>query len=337
MRKIVTEEMKEIWAKRYLQGETCRSISLDYPFNENTISKHIRKMGISRGKGNQLKYLNLKPTILQEYQDNNKITIVELARKYNISDRTISDWLHQNNIPIKQKQGLISNCQEDYFEKIDNPNKAYLLGFITADGSVTGKKGYEPRTCSIEIHEKDKELLEFAKRQINPQATITECFYDKKRNMRISFNSKKLCNDLAQYGVVRNKSMILSEVPINLIPKDLLPYYFRGLVDGDGCIHLNGAISIYSGSYDFIQSIQNILCQECNLTKNKIYKGTSYFISWNSKKDKISLFHYLYDNLTATFYYKRKYERLYNFISTNTEITSSIAQGEEVLQSVEDE
>lgn len=52
MRKIVSEEEKKIWAERYLKGETARSIAKDFPqYNENTISKHIRNMGISRGKG----------------------------------------------------------------------------------------------------------------------------------------------------------------------------------------------------------------------------------------------------------------------------------------------
>ena len=37
MRKVSEEEHKE-WLERYLLGETCRSISKDYPFNENTIS-----------------------------------------------------------------------------------------------------------------------------------------------------------------------------------------------------------------------------------------------------------------------------------------------------------
>ena len=32
--------------------------------------------------------------------------------------------------------------------------------------------------------------------------------------------------------------------------EELLKYYFRGLIDGDGCIHKDGKISIYS-NYDY--------------------------------------------------------------------------------------
>lgn len=58
MRKIVTEEEKAIWKERYLAGETARNIAKDFPqYNESTISKHIRKMGISRGKGNLYEFV----------------------------------------------------------------------------------------------------------------------------------------------------------------------------------------------------------------------------------------------------------------------------------------
>ena len=50
----------------------------------------------------------------------------------------------------------------------------------------------------------------------------------------------------------------MNNVPIDFIQSDLLPYYFRGLIDGDGCIHNNGKISIYSGTKSFIENIQNI-------------------------------------------------------------------------------
>ena len=69
-----------------------------------------------------------------------------------------------------------------------------------------------------------------------------------------------MCNALEQYGIIQNKSKTIKEVPINLIPNNLLPYYFRGLIDGDGYIGQDGRIAIYSGSYDFIKNVQNILC-----------------------------------------------------------------------------
>ena len=45
MRKVSEKEHEE-WLERYLKGETCRSISKDYPFSENTISKYINSQGV---------------------------------------------------------------------------------------------------------------------------------------------------------------------------------------------------------------------------------------------------------------------------------------------------
>lgn len=109
----------------------------------------------------------------------------------------------------------------------------------------------------------------------------------------------------------------------------MLCYYFRGLIDGDGCIHKDGKISIYSGSYDFICSVQKKLCEELGLRKLKIYHGTTWFITWSSREDKEKLFKYLYENkLNDTYYYQRKYERLFKYLYTNTEVNNSIAKGE---------
>lgn len=314
-----TDQDREIWIERYLKGETARNIAKDYPLiTEGTISRYIKEQGYSRGKGKQKRIEDLKSIIIKEYLEDKYATFTSLSKKYQISDRTISKIIQSEGIKVKNPVGKISHCNEDYFEQIDTPNKAYLLGFITADGAVTGRKN---TTClSVEVKDNDIDIIYFFQKEINPNATITSCHYDKKTNSRISFNSKKLCNDLQKYGIVQNKSKIIEKVPTELIPKNLLCYYFRGLIDGDGCIHKDGTVSIYSGNRQFIESVQNILVQEINVKKLRIYQGTSYFISWGSKEDKQKLFNYLYSNLEATFYYKRKYERLYKNLYDNTEI-----------------
>ena len=68
--------------------------------------------------------------------------------------------------------------------------------------------------------------------------------------------------------------------------------------------------------------MQRILVEKLQLSNLKIYHGSTYFITWGSKNDKEKLFHYLYDNLDATFYYQRKYNRLKENVYANTEITN---------------
>ena len=314
MRNYATEKEKRIWKERYLQGETARDIAKDYPqYHESTISRNIKKMGISRNR-KSYKTVAIQELVKEDFL--NGCYCEDISKKYNVDIGTIYRILDMYK--IKRKTGIKSKSNEDYFEKIDSPNKAYLLGFITADGSITGKYN---QSCSIEINEKDIELIYFAQKEIAPNAVITSCKSNKKNNVKISFNSVKLCNDLSKYGIVPNKSKIIKEVPLKLIPKEFLCFYFRGLIDGDGCIHKDGRVSIYSGSLDYIQSVQEILIKEIDLKKLKIYEGTTYFISWGSKNDRQKLYNYIYkDKLNETFFYKRKFERLHNSLYDNTEV-----------------
>lgn len=315
MKTKITTEILEEWKERYLAGETARNIWQDYKdlVSESTVERHIKKLGISRGKGNKYEILINEENIVNDF-NTGEYYCYELAKKYNCSEPVIYRILKKYNIEVST--GKKSSCNETYFEKIDTPNKAYLLGFITADGSITGKYN---SSCSIEVNENDRKLIEFAQQEINPNATITECHYNKKNNCRINFSSKKLCNDLIKYGIVPNKSKIISAVPIEYIPDNLLKFYFRGLIDGDGCIGIKGNISIYSGSKEYIANVQSVLIEKLQLTPLKIYHGTTWFISWSSKKDRQILYDYLYkDCLNDTFYYARKFQRLYNSLYGNT-------------------
>lgn len=273
----------------------------------DTVRRTLQRAGILESKLSK-KLQNIYENVVQDF--NNGLYCKDIANKYKVDEHSIYKILDKAG--IRRKTGYHSNCQEDYFEKIDNPHKAYLLGFITADGAVVND------ILTIEVHKDDIDLLEFAKSQINPNASLTpnrNCY-------KVSFGAKAIGRNLAKYGIVQNKSKIIKSVPTDLIPPELLQYYFRGLIDGDGCIHKNGRLSIYSGSKDFIEDVQHILVEKLGLTKLQIYQGTTYFISWSSKKDKQLLFDFLYKNLDATFYYKRKYLRLKENINhADTEVT----------------
>ena len=285
----MTKEQEQIIIERYSNGETAVAISKDIGISNSTISRFVKKIGISRGRQTK-KTLDIEKDVVKDFQENN-LYCEDLAKKYEVDVHTIYRILDKYN--IKRQTGYHTNCDISYFEQIDNPHKAYLLGFITADGAVVN----------------DIEVLKYAQQQINPQATITKC--KGRLTSKISFGAKKIGEDLAKYGIVQNKSKIIKNVPLNFIPQKYLKYYFRGLIDGDGCVLENGRLSIYSGSKEYIEDVQRILIKELNLSQPSIYHGTTYFCSWASKEDRKKLFNYLYDNLNECFYYERKYSRLF--------------------------
>lgn len=295
----MTKKQEQIIIERYSNGETAVAISKDIGISNSTISRFVKKIGISRGRQTK-KTLDIEKDVVKDFQENN-LYCEDLAKKYEVDVHTIYRILDKYN--IKRQTGYHTNCDISYFEQIDNPHKAYLLGFITADGAVVNN------ILSIEVHDDDIEVLKYAQQQINPQATITKC--KGRLTSKISFGAKKIGEDLAKYGIVQNKSKIIKNVPLNFIPQKYLKYYFRGLIDGDGCVLENGRLSIYSGSKEYIEDVQRILIKELNLSQTSIYHGTTYFCSWSSKEDRKKLFNYLYDNLNECFYYERKYSRLF--------------------------
>jgi hypothetical protein len=122
----------------------------------------------------------------------------------------------------------------DYFEKINTSEKAYWLGFIYADGSVTEKT----HTLRIGlIVEAERHLNKFAK-AINFSGNVKGPFSNKDGTIKnlytIALHHPKMYNDLANKGVVPNKTYCV-KFPF-WINKDLLPHFVRGLFDGDGTI-----------------------------------------------------------------------------------------------------
>ena len=295
----MTKEQEQIIIEKYSSGETATVIAKDIGISNSTISRFVKKIGISRGYQTK-KTLDIESNVVKDFQENN-LYCEDLAKKYEVDVHTVYRILDKYN--IKRQTGYHTKCDANYFEQIDSPHKAYLLGFITADGTVVNN------ILSIEVHDDDINILEYAKKQINPEATITK--FKNRSTSKVSFGAKKIGEDLAKYGIVQNKSKTIKKVPFDLIPHKYLKYYFRGLIDGDGCILESGRLSIYSGSKEYIEDVQKILIKELNLSSTSIYHGTTYFCSWSSKEDRQKLFNYLYDNLNECFYYERKYSRLF--------------------------
>ena len=294
----MTKEQEQIIIERYSSGETAIAIAKDIGISNSTISRFVKKIGISRGHQTK-KTLDIESNVVEDFQKNN-LYCEDLAKKYEVDVHTIYRILDKYN--IKRQTGYHTKCNANYFEQIDSPHKAYLLGFITADGAVVNN------ILSIEVHDDDINILEYAKKQINPEATITKC--KNRSTSKVSFGAKKIGEDLAKYGIVQNKSKTIKKVPFDLIPYKYLKYYFRGLIDGDGCILESGRLSIYSGSKEYIEDVQKILIKELNLSSTSICHGTTYFCCWSGKKDRKKLFDYLYEDLNDCFYYERKYCRL---------------------------
>ena len=154
-----------------------------------------------------------------------------------------------------------------YFKEINSYNKAYLLGFIAADGAIVQNKNTNTKTLTITIHAKDIAVLELLKSELNSSLSIKDITSKSKslqsykldvNHKRFNTSKKEIIEDLESYGLTSNKSLIMSNLVIN-IPKKYRKAFILGYFDGDGCFidskvirkrkhtKKDGSISIYSG------------------------------------------------------------------------------------------
>lgn len=141
------------------------------------------------------------------------------------------------------------------FTTIDTEEKAYILGFIGADGYLSDSNW----TLEICLHKQDVDILNKIREIIAPWASIRpkkdKRFVDQ-RYLRLTVCSKELCSKLMTHGIIRAKTFDL-QAPC-LTPA-LVPHYIRGYFDGDGSVYFHKDqrvdVNITSGSYKILEFI----------------------------------------------------------------------------------
>jgi hypothetical protein len=195
---------------------------------------------------------------------------------------------------------------ELFFEKIDTEQKAYWLGFITADGYVT-KNGF-----SINLASKDKEHLLKLNTSISANYKLLHitkpCISGKiVEQDRLTVYSQKISKDLYDLGLYPNKSFTVKHC--EQVPDFLESHYWRGLIDGDGFISYTEKDKCYRiglvGTYDICEYFL-LFAQKNGIKANpKVRKHYSIFqICFGGKTSSHNLIDLLYTN--ATIYLDRK-------------------------------
>lgn len=239
------------------------------------------------------------------------ISINECAKMFNLNRETIGSHLHKNNILVPNKK-LDDTKNENYFEKIDTRYKAYFLGFIVSDGSISKKTN----RLVFTINSKDDYILEEFKKDINSSNLIRRSKVLDKRTKKITdsttfqVSSKKIKLDLENKGITAYKSLKF-EFPKN-IPDNLLKHFFRGMMDGDGYISKTKARFSLISTLEFLNKFNEILFSnsgkiyEINKEKN-VYK----LLIQNSGTC-LDFLNYIYSD--ANIFLERKYDNYLKII-----------------------
>lgn len=150
----------------------------------------------------------------------------ELGRRYRVSHVTMLRWLRVWGVRMRtlSEANKWYVWNEDFFASIECEAQAYWLGFLTADGCV-GDDG----RIGIGLQAGDRAHLEALRDAVGGAQKI----WSSEHEASITFCSPHMASDLARWGVVPRKSLVSTAADV---PDHLARHYWRGVVDGDGCI-----------------------------------------------------------------------------------------------------
>lgn len=200
---------------------------------------------------------------------------------------------------------------EDYFDVIDNQDKAYWLGFIAADGYNREDRGY----IEFRLHKQDIDILNKFKQCLSSNHNI-QIYKDTYCNLTIY--SSKLSKKLAEYGIIQNKTYSLQ---LPNIENSLFRHFIRGYFDGDGCfsvIKRNDRKNSLSKTYQLnitgmpepLRIIQLHLIKNVNIVDNGLKSRASTYavtMHYSGKNVCKRILDYLYHD--ANLYLQRKYNK----------------------------
>jgi len=249
----------------------------------------------------------------------NGLSNKELSIKYNLHRGTIQRILKRNNICLRKQENTSRKyCLiEDFFNKIDNENKAYILGLLYADGNVY-KNYISISLIDKDVLEKIVDIIAFGKRGIIKERESSSYFQSSKKGKkqyRFTFSSKKMCKDLLLCGCSPDKTFLIK---LPLLDEHLMRHFVRGYFDGDGCLCItknknNSCITIVSNK-TFIEELSLYVNKILGInSKNKNKKNDINYLGITGRNQVKKFLNWIYQD--ANIFIQRKYNKYNEFLN----------------------
>jgi len=231
---------------------------------------------------------------------------------------------NKNGIQMRAHKLGVSylSYNENYFEKIDTPEKAYWLGFMYTDGYVTTDHRWGLEIGIIDLEHMKKFLSEF-------NCNINIKFRQRNNTSSCSFQIKNkiMFDNFIRCGVIKNKSSCLEFPTEEILPRHLYSDFIRGLFDGDGSfvfyhydrVRKDRNNKIYKTTYKeisfvclsklFINKLKQVIFDEVGVNFNLTYNSKDNLPTLRTSKsdDLLKFIDYLYSNTKESILLERKF------------------------------
>lgn len=237
---------------------------------------------------------------------NNNVSVYKIAEELGVDNGTIYNRLKKLGFNTSKRHRMYL-INDDYFENINNQNKAYWIGFLMADGYNSGK--YIRADIQDEGHLEKLRNEIFIKNDMPVRTKINKI--NNKVIYYLTIQNKKIVNDCEKLGIVKRKSFITKYPNISeKYDKD----FIRGLFDGDGCLTYSMRGNYRGYKFSIVGNEELILEVRNRLLKLNIYIGfrknkSIYELSVKGNRQIIKLLNWLYlDSDTSMNRKEEKYQ-----------------------------
>lgn len=307
--------------------KSSRKMAERYNCDKASILNHAKEIGYDVNINAPTKKLskNQEQEIVDKYYTHKA---KDLAKQYNCSKSLIIKiWA---NAGITEKKPYrVYELNENFFQCIDTPEKAYFLGLLSADGNISTFENKQ-NTIRISLQQEDRYIIEKFEECISTNKPIRDYESDRGsfigKYSTLELSSDKISNDLGKYNLFPNHT---HSFKFFIFEEPLMSHYVRGYFDGDGCITFRkkddyrSAVCSICGYHKNLVVLQNYL-SSINITthwrEDKRDYGIDAFgnILTQNKKECYDFIKYLYGNCNeeSGLFLKRKKEKADLFLST---------------------
>lgn len=321
LRKVPKEDHQKV-VDMYNSGMSQKEIANVYGCSEYVIWVIMKKLNATlRPKGYTFEDAQ---KMYEIYQTTKSST--EVAKQLNMDAHTVRDVLNKYGFKLDR---LKYHCDDYFFDEINTPDKAYIVGLLWSDGCNNPRK----RAVQLQLQERDKHILDSINTLTNNERPlIFTPLNDKNPNWQNTYTLLLQSNHISQvlndYGMVPRKSLVL-EFP-SWLNEELYCHFMRGFIDGDGSIYVSKNKKTVRvtmvGTKQFLDKVITIydnLGVKTTCYHRKKHNDATYTLTTTSNSGTIILLRWLYDD--ANLKLERKYstyQQILDYYNINNSLAS---------------
>jgi thymidylate synthase ThyX len=231
-----------------------------------------------------------------------------LAEAYDVHPTTIREIVIQNGGNVRSRQEARAlHIQTDFFDEINTPLKAQILGLIYADGNIA-QNADKVLHASITQHSDYRDWLGRLGRLWGGNVISG----GRESSIRLAIPGQQLAQALVKHGVTPAKSLTLQ--PPTTIEPSFVSHFILGYLEGDGHIgrHPDNPQITFTGTEAMLLWIRDQICTALGKSPGPSVRAqppNSYQLTFGGRDQAPQILEWLYEDTDFYYTHPAKAER----------------------------